>query len=100
MSRNGEPAHESSFEHFWKKLFAGSSHTLPEDRIREYIIHRINEGAHLKNVLGEDYVRRNCSQGQIDKIINDPRLVHEARLSLEHEFECGELDPDSSRDSR
>lgn len=101
MASNSDSANGRSIERFWEKLFGGyGHHTRREEKVLEYICHRIHEGAHLENVLQEDYVRRNCSQGQIDEIISDPRLVHEARLSLEHEFESGELDPDSSRNSR
>ena len=39
------------------------------------------------------YVRRNCSQGEIDEIIMNPELVHHCREHLEHVFGSGELDP-------
>ena len=81
---------------FVEDLFGGSNHTLSEDRVREYVIHRVKNGAHLGDVLEEDYVRRNCSQGQIDEIENDPRLVHAAREGMEQTFSSGELDPGSN----
>lgn len=100
MTRNSEPAHESSFEHFWKKLFIGSGENLRKSRVREYIIHRVNHGAHLKEVLGEDYVRRNCTEKEVNEIIRDPRLIHETRLNLERLFESGELHPNPTRRRR
>jgi hypothetical protein len=41
----------------------------------------------------EDYVRRNCSQAEIDEIVNAPELIHACREHLEEAFRSGELDP-------
>ncbi len=89
MAKKDEPFSKR----FVESLFGSSSHALPEDEVREYIIHRISNGAHLRDVLEEDYVRRNCSQAAIDKIEMDPRLVHAARENMERTFNSGELDP-------
>lgn len=89
MAKKDEPFSKKIVE----DLFGGSNHTPQEDKVREYLIHRIKGGAHLGTVLEEDYVRRNCSQATIDKIERDPRLVHAARESMEHTFSSGELDP-------
>src|SRR5215203_4866037 len=44
-----------------------------------------------------DYVRRNCSQAEIDEIVNTPELVHACRERLEEAFRSGELDPGRRR---
>ncbi|CAN5665933.1 hypothetical protein BH24ACT22_BH24ACT22_00890 [soil metagenome] len=93
MARKNEPTHEPFGRKFFGDLFGGSNHTPREEKVLEYVIHRIENGAHLRDVLEEDYVRRNCSQGEIDEIENDPRLVHAARKSMEHVFSSGDLDP-------
>lgn len=66
-------------------------------KVQEYMSYRLKHGASLSEVVREDYVRRNCSQAEIDGIIRDPKLIHEDREALEHLFESGELDYSSTR---
>ena len=68
-----------------------------EDKVLQYIIHRIDEDADLQQVLRESYVLRNCSQAEIDEIASSADLVHAAREHLEHTFRSGELDPNLPR---
>ncbi len=97
MPRENEPTHERFFERLFGNFFSGSSRPQQEDKVREYIIHRVNHGAHLAKVLQENYVLRNCSREEVDEIIRDPRLIHEAREGLKRVFESEELDPISAR---
>jgi hypothetical protein len=64
-----------------------------EEKVLRYIVHRLDEEAHLRDVLQETYVRRNCTQEMIDEIIRNPELVHACREHLERVFGSGELDP-------
>ena len=64
-----------------------------EEKVLQYIIHRIDEDADLQEVLQEPYVRRNCSQAEIEEIMSSADLVHAAREHLEQTFRSGELDP-------
>jgi len=80
-----------------KMLFGDSSHTEREEKVLRYVIHRMNEDARLLDVIREDYVRRNCSPGEINKIVNDPELVHACREHLWATFRSGELDPSRRR---
>ena len=89
MPNEKEPTRESLFERF----FGGSQRAWREDKVLQYIVHRINEGADFREVLQEPYVHRTCSQGEIDRIVRDPELVHACREHLEREFGSGELDP-------
>ena len=85
---------------FWEILMFGRQHgprAQREEKVLHYIIHRVNEDADLHDVLQEPYVRRNCSQGEIDEIIMNPELVHHSREHLEHLFASGELDPTRQR---
>ena len=66
-----------------RDLLIGGSHAGPEDEVLEYVAHRLKEGAHLKSVLEEEYVRRNTTQTQRNEIVTDPRLVREDREGLE-----------------
>ncbi|TCJ20198.1 hypothetical protein E0L93_02080 [Rubrobacter taiwanensis] len=91
-------------EGFWARLFSGYYSTAREERVIEYIIHRMNEGARLRDIVGEEYVRRNASPDEVEEILANPRLVEAARERLELDFESGELDwrrrPDPSLQSR
>jgi hypothetical protein len=47
---------------FWDRLFGRNQpSSAREERVVEYIIHRLGEGAHLGDVVREEYVRRNAS---------------------------------------
>ena len=77
-----------------RKLFLGSHvRAEREEKVLRYIIHRVNESAPLHDVVQEDYVRRNCTQAEIDEIVNAPELVHACRENLWQTFKSGELDP-------
>ncbi|TCJ20199.1 hypothetical protein E0L93_02085 [Rubrobacter taiwanensis] len=78
---------------FWNRIFSSRSSTAREERVIEYIIHRMNEGAHLRDIVGEEYVRRNLSQSQIERVLQDPRIVEAAREHMQEEFLSGRLDP-------
>ena len=90
MSKEDERTRASSL----RKIFLGS-HVRPEreEKVLRYVIHRANEGALLHDVVEDDYVRRNCSQAEIEKIIQDPELVHACREQLWRTFESGALEP-------
>jgi hypothetical protein len=79
--------------YFGQFLVGEPSRAEREEKILQYIIHRTNEDVSLQDVLWEPYVQRNCSQVEIDEIINNPELVHAAREQMEQAFESGELAP-------
>ena len=68
-----------------------------EEKVLQYIIHRMNEDASLHAVLREPYVQHNCSQAEIDELESNPELVHAARQHMEQVFGSGELDPKRRR---
>ena len=69
-------------------FFGTASHTEREEKVLQYVIHRVNQDVRLHEVIREDYVRRNCSESEIDKIVNDPELVQARR-----EYLWGRSDP-------
>lgn len=79
---------------FWARLLGRGGPSAREQRVLEYIVHRVNEGANLQDVLEEEYVRRNASRAEIDEIASNPQVVEAARESMQEEFKSGELDPD------
>jgi hypothetical protein len=81
---------------FLERLMFGRQHdprAQREEKVLQYFIHRMKEDAGLNDVLQEPYVRRNCSQVEIDEVVMNPELVHHCREHLEHVFASGELDP-------
>ena len=78
---------------FWNRLFGGSRNSAREERVLQYIIHRIGEGAKLQDAVQEDYVRRNATSDEVKEICSNPRLVASARERLGRDFSSGDLDP-------
>jgi hypothetical protein len=75
-------------------FFGGNpSRAEREEKVLRYIIHRIDEDGELHEVLEEPYVRRNCSQDEIDEIRSNPDLVYACREHTEKFFHSGKLDP-------
>ena len=81
---------------FWYTLIGGTGEGPEAERkekVLQYIIHRLKAEASLREVLQEEYVRRNCTQPEIEDILVNPELAHAAREHMEETFESGELDP-------
>jgi hypothetical protein len=80
---------------FWSRLFKGSGHPRRQDKVLEYIVHRIDEGANLRDVMEEEYIRRNLSRNEREDIVSNPRIVEAARERMRKDFEAGR--PDAGR---
>ena len=78
---------------FWDRLFSIEYHSAREERVIEYIIHRLGEGASLQDIVQEEYVRRNASPVEVEEICSNPRLVEAARERMQQDFTSEELDP-------
>lgn len=83
----------------WDRLFGVHHGNEREKRVMEYICHRIADGAHLRDVLGEEYVRRNASPSEVDEILENPRLIEVAHREMLKDFSSGDLDPNAPRGS-
>ena len=86
-------AEEQGRRSFWDRLFSTKTHTAREDRVVGYILSRIGEGAHLQDVIQEEYVRRNASPDEVEEILHNPKLLESAHQHMRQDFESGELDP-------
>lgn len=84
---------ESEKRSLWDRLFSTRQLSQREQRVAEYIIHRLGDGAHLGDVVQDEYVRRNVSPAEIEEICADPRLIEAAHEYLKQDFDSGELDP-------
>jgi hypothetical protein len=81
---------------FWQRLFgSGGSTSLSQrqEKVLQYIVGRMNEGAPLPEVLEEEYVRRNCSRSEIEQIVSSPELIGAAREQLGESFRSDEFKP-------
>ncbi len=78
---------------FFDRLLSSDNQFGEEDLVREYIGHRIKEGANLREVLREEYVLRNTTQNERERIVRNPRVVQKSREGLEEELESDELAP-------
>ena len=78
---------------FWDKVFNTRTSNERERRVLEYVIHRVGEGAHLRDVMQEEYVRRNASPWEIEQILENPKLVEAAHEQMREDFSSGRLDP-------
>ncbi len=78
---------------FWDRLFGTNNRSGRQDKVLEYVIHRIEDGANLREVLQEEYVRRNASTEEVQTILENPRLIEAAGEQLREDFSSGNLDP-------
>ena len=85
---------------FWDRLFSGSRSSVREQKVLEYIVHRMNQGVDLTDVVGEEYVRRNASGREIEDILSNPRIIGAAREHMQEAFRSGELSYDKRRPDR
>ena len=79
----------------WDVLFGSIHGDEQKQKVREYIIHRIGAGAHLRDVIQEEYIQRNASQAEIDEVVADPTVVEAAHEQMMEDFSSGELAPTS-----
>jgi hypothetical protein len=93
----GEVHLKETKKSFWERLFDGSYRSEQEEKVLDYIIHRLKAGAEVREVVEESYVRRNCSRDEIEAIVARPELVHAAREQLEYDFGSGLLNPAAAR---
>jgi hypothetical protein len=82
---------------FWKILPSRRASTEREQKVLEYVCHRVGEGAHLRDVMQEEYVRRNASSNEIQDILVNPKLVETAHEKMCDDFSSGHLDPKPHR---
>jgi hypothetical protein len=78
---------------FWDRLLGRAYYSPREEKVMEYIIHRLGEGASLQEIVGEEYVRRNASPVEVEEICSKPELVQTAREHMEQDFSSGKFDP-------
>jgi hypothetical protein len=79
---------------FWQKLFGrtGTSSLSPrQQKVSDYIVARMENDVPFRQVLEEDYVRRNSSQAEIEQIVSSPEFIESARERLGAAFRSEEF---------
>ena len=74
---------------FWQRLFGrtGSSSLSPrQQKVSDFIIARMENDVPFRQVLEEDYVRRNSSQAELERIVSSPEFIEAARERLGETF--------------
>ena len=59
----------------------------------QYVIGRIDKGVPLQEALQDEYVRRNCSQMEINQIAGSPDVVRAAREQMEASLSTEDFKP-------
>ncbi len=77
---------------FWDELFGTSRRSERQAKVLKYVTRRIREGENPREVLQEEYVRRNATREEIRSLLENPRLVEAAGEHLREYFSSGELD--------
>jgi hypothetical protein len=72
---------------FWDRIFSIHTRSDREEKVLEYVIHRLGDGAGLEEVVREEYVRRNASPEEVEDILDNPRLVAAIREKMEEDLE-------------
>jgi len=78
----------------WQRLFghAGSSSlSARQQKVSDYILARMESEVPLREVLREDYVRRNASQAEVERIVSTPEFIETARERLGESFRSEEF---------
>lgn len=84
----------SLWERAWIRMFGdGSRRSVRMEKVISYVAHRLEDGAHLEDVIQEEYVRRQTSPGELEQILDDRRIVEAARRRMHREFGSEEMSP-------
>ena len=79
---------------FWDRPFgtyAGTYLLGQEEKVLEYIIHRIREEANVRGVMQEECVRRNASPEAVEQCLDNPCPVKTTRERMMKDFSSGKL---------
>lgn len=76
---------------FWRRLFGGSPNWSRREKVLEYVAYRLDAGAHLQEVVREEYVRRMATREEVERILTDPRVIEGARERMRRDLRFEEM---------
>jgi hypothetical protein len=65
-------------KYLWSWLFGDSQEPTRQEKVLEYMIYRVEDEAGLEVVIGEAYVRHNCSEDEVEELLSTPRFFYAA----------------------
>ena len=93
-SGDGEERAMEERRSFWQRFFGGrggSSLSQRQQKVLEYIIQRMGQDAPLQEIVQEEYVRRNSSRAEVERIVASPEFIEAARQQLGDSFRSDEF---------
>ncbi len=78
---------------FWARLFGSSFGWTRRDKVLEYVLRRVGDGARLQEVVQEEYVRRMATRHEMNRILTDPRIVGNAREGMRRDLGLARMPP-------
>jgi len=79
---------------FWARLFGRSNRrSRREEKVLEYVVYRIHNGARLQEVVQEEYVRRMVAKNELERMLADPRIVEGLRERLRRGLKFEDMPP-------
>ena len=78
---------------FRELLLSGRASTEREKKVLEYVCHRVGNGAHFREVVQEEYVRRSASPEEVQDLLDNPRLIEVAHEKMRADFSSSHLEP-------
>ena len=72
-----------------RAIFGDGAGSEREQKVLAYVCHRVGDGAHLEDVVREEYVRRNASPSEIEGILANPKLIKIAHEKMRDDFSSG-----------
>jgi hypothetical protein len=94
MGKGGSKVSEEN-ESGLRRVMFGPDHSEADEKVLSYVSHRLKEGAHIRDVLEEEYVLRNTTPDQRRELLTDPRLARQYREGLKQYYESDEMKPEA-----
>lgn len=71
---------------FWSRLFARPRHGAGKEKVLEYIVHRLDGGSRLREVVADEYVRRRATPREMEQVLADSRVVEATRRRMRRDL--------------
>ena len=71
----------------WSRLFGRRRRTAREERVLQYVGHRLQNGARLQEVVRDEYVRRMATEEEVRRMLADPKVAESTRGRMRHDLD-------------
>jgi hypothetical protein len=80
----------------WKRVFGEGRPPAHLEKVLIYVASRVQQGVPLDEVVRAEYVRRNASPRELERILDHPEIVGAARSGMRDALSSHELSPRGS----